>query len=421
MLILAALLCLLAAFGKGVTLPEDRYDADELLYIYYAGLFDAFFISRDMGNIVWHSGVKYLALPVGAYVLGAMVYVSPQRDMLKAPQRIYAFSSPDGVPRPIAESLTELAQHPFPYAREMIDVLRQRMLGFRAASLFFVCLLGFLLGGYLCALCAAGVFFQDSLFLWFSSVVLLESLWLSLHLLNMLLILMCLVRWQGGCARGTVWKYAAAVGVVTGLLSGTKIHGALDLVTWCILACGIVVLRGRDSRGLRREAVTAAVATMLIFAVSFFVFAVFNPLFYTEDPLTVLRGIVRARFDLFNAQAAGDVFSDLTTPWKRLFFVVHRFLVVELDPPEIMAAVFGGGFMAWRAGSGLFRGRELGVEALLLTAFTVEIAAILLFMRYAGVRYLVVLTPYLGLFQGYGWYCIITRFFGMVRARVRYR
>ncbi|MFA4854548.1 MAG: hypothetical protein WC616_04265 [Candidatus Omnitrophota bacterium] len=416
--LLVLVLCFIIAFGQGIKPGKNFIDADELLYVYYAGLFKSFFITHNFDNVFWHSDFNCEPAPVGVYVIGLTLFLSPYSYMLAEPTKLFLFTGPNNVPHSGFERWQDIQQHPFPYVREMISILRPRMLIFRAFCYILVFIFSWYLGTYFCAALSLYFFLNNGMFLWFSSFVLLESVWLFEHLLNLLLIFLFLSLWQKEKRPLALLLFLSfSIGLTQGLLAGTKIHGALNIVILAVCLFLICVRQLLLRKVTIRDLLLLLTHLGIVVCVSFVVFAALNPMFFNANHFLVIREIIKTRFSIFAHQAAYYPDSALPTILSRLNYVVQRFISVELNPAECLLFLVGLFFLVLNAWRTFLKQGKVGICSLILVGFFTELGAILFFMQAAAVRYLVVLTPYLSLFMGYGVYSLGIEICRMIERR----
>lgn len=418
--ILLLLLCLVFSFWQGVRPPEYFVHPDELLYVYYAGLFKSFFITHNVDNIVWRSGLRYSAVPVGLYWIGLMLYLSPYRHKLAEPTKTYVFSGPNGMPHSVSKRYLDIQNHPLPYAKEMIYALRPRMLIFRAFCSVLLMLFAWYLGRYVCAAASTFLFLTNSMFLWYSSLVLLESIMIFEHFLNLLLIFLFISLWQNNKKSAKLWFLSALIGLTLGILAGTKISGGVNILIFVSLIF-LLCMRDLLSRKLvMRDLFVLFTHLLVVIGVSFAVFVALNPVFFHANPFLVIREIVDARFACFASQA--ESFPNLSAPTvlSRLQFIIESGKMMGFTLVKSLLFLAGTVLLAAKACRDFLKEGRVGVHCVLLLSLFMQLLGRLFWMQENLFRYLVVLLPYMCLFMGYGFYCPVLLMLRLAGSRKNY-
>lgn len=400
---LCIILCVMVSLQIGSKVLNDELHPDELLYVYYAGLFKSFFITHNINNPYWYSDLRYSAVPIGVYVIGLDLYYSPWRSMMREPDTILSF---------VRFSDGAIEKHPVPHVADLIYIVRSNMLVFMALCVVLIFALGWHLGWYYCGLPAVYLLLANRYFVSITGKALLESIWLFQHFLNILLILAYLSRWQNK-EKKEDWLLLLAllIGISAGFLTGTKIHGALNIVIFLICYLAVLV-KQILLPGLRRTAILKSLFHVsIIIGVSFFVFVLFNPALYA-NPAEGIKEIIFKRFHYFSAQISCLPFASLPTFMSRLKFVIQI-----VHPTFVTASLFLIGFAALgrKIAKSFEKDGSIGIYYLLGTAFLVELAAILKCMEVAFPRYVIVLLPYFYLIVCYGATWLVKKLFHLLK------
>jgi hypothetical protein len=387
---LCIILCVMACFLARSKTLNDKLNNDELIYVYYAGLFKSFFITHNMDNPFWHSDLRYSAVPVGVYLIGCGIYYSPWRPMLREPDTLVRFDK-------ISDGAIE--KHPWPYAAGLIYKARPKMLVFMTLCVVLIFALGWRLGWYYCALPAVWLLLANKHFVSLSNMILLESVWLLQHFLNIFLINAYLSRWQNK-EKGEDWSFLLAllIGLSAGFLTGTKINGALNIVIFFICYLSVLGKQILFRQATRAMVLKSLLQVSIVLFACFFIFVLFNPALYV-NPLEGIKKIISMRFRYFAWQAADLPSAFLPTAFSRL-----KFIIKIVHPTIVSAPLFLIGLAALGAKGARFlkKNGSLGIEYLLGTAFLVELASLLKYMEVAFLRYVLVLLPYFYLIVCYG-------------------
>jgi len=388
--------------ARGKTLSNELNN-DELIYVYYAGLFKSFFITHNMDNPYWHSDLRYSAVPVGVYLIGLSIHYSPWRPMLREPDTLVRFVK-------ISDGAIE--KHPWPYAADLVYKVRSGMLIFMTLCVVSVFALGWRLGWYYCALPAVWLLLAHKHFVVFSNMVLLESVWLLQHFLNILLINAYLSRWQNK-EKGEDWLFLPAllVGLSAGFLTGTKINGALNIVIFFICFLSVLGKQILFREITRRMILRGLLQVSIVLLACFLVFVLFNPALYV-NPLAGIKKIILMRFRYFAWQIADLPSAFLPDMLSRLKFIIK---IVHPTPVTAPLFLIGLAALGVKGVSSFRKNGSLGIEYLLGIAFLVELASLLKYMEVAFLRYVLVLLPYFYLIVCYGATWSVKKLFYLMR------
>lgn len=393
---------MMAALGIGVK-PQrhvgGRIQPDELLYVYGAGVFRSVFITHDWDIELIRSDIRYGAVPFGAYVIGAMTYFSPYRAFLVEPKEMWLFASKDGIPD--NHSDRDIISHPFSYVREMVAVLRERLLIFRAAvcGLFFM--ITFFCGGFFCAVPATMMLLRDETFIGVSSLVLLDTIWLTIYFFDLLLIFLYLFLWQKRMkSLMGMLVLASGIGIITGLLAATKIHGVLNIAVYWV-TFSVVLFQRASVKEASRECIYRGCWHMFVSACCcLLVFIIINPVLY-QHPFQGISQIVQQRFLNFSTQIQYQESLYLVHVWDRLKFIIHIAHVFNMKGLLLLTGFF---FLCWDIRDDLICKRRLGMRFVMAVSFLLYFFVILKYMFMAYDWYVLMLLPYFFFFMVYGVY-----------------
>jgi hypothetical protein len=392
---LCIILCVMASFHARSKTLGNKLNDDELIYVYYAGLFKSFFITHNMDNPFWHSDLRYSAVPVGVYLIGLSIHCSPWRSMLREPDTLLRF---------VKISDGAIKKHPLPYVAGFVYKARSQMLIFMTLCVVLIFALGWRLGWYYCALPAVWLLLANKHFVALSNMVLLESVWLLQHFLNILLINAYLSRWQNK-EKKEDWLFLLAflIGLSAGFLTGTKINGALNIAIFLVCSVSVLVKQIVFKEIQRTMFLKRLLQVSIVLLACFFIFVLFNPALYV-NPVEGIKKIIFMRFRYFSSQTVSFSSISLPTMLSRL-----KFIIKIIHPTLIMTALFFIGLAALgrKIARSFKKNGSLGIEYLLGIAFLVELASLLKYMEVAFLRYVLVLIPYFYLIVCYGATCFV--------------
>ena len=384
----------------------NHIESDELLNIYYMGAFKTVFITHNYPPKLLNSDLKYGAVPVAGYLGALTLYLSPFRYMLKEPTEFWLFTNRNNMPD--LNSDQDIKQHPLPYAREMVHILRSKLLVFRAACCMILFIIAWYLGRYYCALPTIFFILTDKYFIEISSLVQAEIIWLSQHFLNLLLIFIYLSLWQKE-KRNQVQLIliTTLIGITTGLLTATKIHGILNLIIYLVCFMSVLILQIIHKKTAKKIFLTGIIHMFIATSLCLFIFIIVNPALHTH-PIYGIKQIVIQRINSFSTQIKVQPFWHLPNVTSRLNFIVH---IVNFSKIKILFFITGIYFIFHEIKNYFFEKEQLGISYILTIAFIVEFLAILKYMLMSYDRYVLVLLPYIYLAISYGAYRLLNLVF----------
>lgn len=381
---------------------------DEANYCFYAGLFKSF-VHQHHDNIFWGSQFKYKVVPAGVYWIALTIYFSEYNYMLQEPAVLFAAVA--NLPDKSSPLNNFVLRHPFPYIKDMVHLLRHRMLVFRALTCIVIFMLVWYIGGYLGAGLAVLFLLLNNSFIFYSSLVTLDVIWLFQHFLNILLIYYY-CRSVGADKFSLAYSslMAGLVAVSLGVFAATKIHGALNFIV--LLVSLIPVYRYEilaDSLSALQKA-TIAGQLLMIIVLSLTVFVLLNPALY-NNTLEGLLNLLPIRLSATEGYLQRTFYQQdfLPTFWQRLMYLKQ---CVSLA--DILAMLAGFIFLC----RNIMKSKKATVAFVLVSSFLVYFFAILSFMRWGQKRYVFILLCYIAIFESIGFFALIRLFYHFLKEKL---